>query len=534
MRIITLYIFLLCLMVTQLSFSQEAKAQFLEDRVSESKITNETVAAVQNLFYQHEFEKALKQGLEAELFELQLNKADSFHLFQTIASAFAKLDASGSAFQYAKKAFIISSRSEILSKIHEPAWISPFYTSLNMHDSAVFFYQKSVKLAFLREDTLTLMGLYNNIGYTHYLNKKNDSAIYYYEKIMSLNVSDSEEYAINVGLAAGNLALVYVDKKEYEKAISNSKIDARLSKLINRNSYINAMNSMAFCYYKLNEYEESKKVLLALTQLEDRVFTSKIYTLRLLAKVYHELNYNDSGYYYMEKHVILEDSVQKQKRASERVLEQLSDFKVRNVQKDLEIAKKKEKIEKIKNRIYSIVLVFTIIIILLSVVYFKTRQKKKAQINKLKYELLSLELNNRKKDLSNVVTNLNYKRKFISTTQEKLKVFKQQPKEELLPNLSKLIREFENYKIADKSLEVFQSDFEKVNLTFFKTLSEKFPLLTENEKEVCGLIVLKLSSKDIASIRNVTPNAVKKARQNIRKKLPITSDQSLSFFLESI
>jgi DNA-binding NarL/FixJ family response regulator len=122
----------------------------------------------------------------------------------------------------------------------------------------------------------------------------------------------------------------------------------------------------------------------------------------------------------------------------------------------------------------------------------------------------SLELDNRKKDLNNVVTNLSFKRKFISETQEKFKVLKQQPKEELLPNLSKLIREFDSYGIADKSLEVFQSDFEKVNLTFFKTLGEKFPLLTENEKEVCGLIVLKLSSKDIASIRNITPNAVKK------------------------
>jgi DNA-binding CsgD family transcriptional regulator len=73
-----------------------------------------------------------------------------------------------------------------------------------------------------------------------------------------------------------------------------------------------------------------------------------------------------------------------------------------------------------------------------------------------------------------------------------------------------------------------------VNLTFFKTLGEKFPLLTENEKEVCGLIVLKLSSKDIASIRNITPNAVKKARQKIRQKLPITADQNLTLFLDNV
>jgi hypothetical protein len=62
-----------------------------------------------------------------------------------------------------------------------------------------------------------------------------------------------------------------------------------------------------------------------------------------------------------------------------------------------------------------------------------------------------VELDNRKKDLNNVVTNLSFKRKFISETQEKLKVFKQQPKEELLPNFSKLIREFDGYGIAERA-----------------------------------------------------------------------------------
>ena len=66
---------------------------------------------------------------------------------------------------------------------------------------------------------------------------------------------------------------------------------------------------------------------------------------------------------------------------------------------------------------------------------------------------------------------------------------------------------------------------------FFETLGNTYPLLTKHEKEICGLLVLNFSSKDIAQLRHVNPNAIKKARQSIRKKLPIEPHQDLLEFL---
>ena len=106
--------------------------------------------------------------------------------------------------------------------------------------------------------------------------------------------------------------------------------------------------------------------------------------------------------------------------------------------------------------------------------------------------------------------------------------------EGLSENITQLIREFNSYKSADKNTEVLQADIDKVNLSFFNKLGDKFPLLTENEKELCGLFLLKLSSKDIANIRHVTPNAIKKVRQRIRKKLPIQEDEKITSFLSSV
>jgi DNA-binding CsgD family transcriptional regulator len=169
-----------------------------------------------------------------------------------------------------------------------------------------------------------------------------------------------------------------------------------------------------------------------------------------------------------------------------------------------------------------------------SIAYFINRQKKKVEIQKLETNLIKAELKNKKKDLTNVVTNLSYKRKFIDEVQQKLKSLQNQPEAKINEHITLLIREFSNYKNADKSVEVLQADIDKVNLYFFERLGNMFPLLTEKEKELCGFLMLKLTTKDIANIRNVTPDAVKKARQRIRKKLPISENQELTTFLETI
>jgi len=101
-------------------------------------------------------------------------------------------------------------------------------------------------------------------------------------------------------------------------------------------------------------------------------------------------------------------------------------------------------------------------------------------------------------------------------------------------NILELIREFNNYISIDENIKSLQLDIDKVNSSFFEKLGNSFPELTQNEKEFCGLLVLNFSSKEIAHLRNITPNAVKKARQTIIKKLPITATDDLSKFLSNI
>lgn len=267
-----------------------------------------------------------------------------------------------------------------------------------------------------------------------------------------------------------------------------------------------------------------------------------------MATVLEKRNNHSKSAVYLRKYIHLTDSLAKNEIPKKELINQLSinridiiksdlalfESKIRLMNNELLLAKVKEKSSKFKNRIYIILIIISFFSAILSVFYFRNRHKKNMAIQALESDLLESEIQNKKKDLNNLATNLSYKRKFIDEIQLKLKELIQKPEESLKDNISKLIREFTSYKNADKSVEVMQADIDKVNLSFFNKLSEKFPLLTENEKELCGLFLLKLSSKDIAIIRNVTPNAIKKARQRIRKKLPITENEKIVSFLESL
>lgn len=144
------------------------------------------------------------------------------------------------------------------------------------------------------------------------------------------------------------------------------------------------------------------------------------------------------------------------------------------------------------------------------------------------------QMKSKEQDLNQIAFHLSEKRKFILEISTRLQTLQQEPSETVKSEISSLIREFNSHRQLDRNAEALQSDIDKVNVSFYNRLQAQFPMLTENEKELCGLLVLKLSTKDIASLRNVTTNAIKKARQRVRRKLSLLEEQDLTVFLEHI
>ncbi len=80
----------------------------------------------------------------------------------------------------------------------------------------------------------------------------------------------------------------------------------------------------------------------------------------------------------------------------------------------------------------------------------------------------------------------------------------------------------------------FNKYIKKLNNSFYKNLELEYPGLSENEKKLCSLLRLKLTSKEIASILNITPKSVEVSRYRLRKKMNIKKNEKLSKLIRKL
>lgn len=511
-----------------------------------SNMTNEDVIQAKRWHNAGFTEKSLKKGLEILSSHTELTPIDSFYIYQVLANNFRSIGAHTPSLEYAEKAVEIMARLQPGNSA-AVSWIAPHYSATEQYNTAVKYMKSDVKqLAHLR-DTLGLLKRYNDIGFTYSLNGQVDSAIAYYHKVIDFETT-TDKYQSILGLATGNLGIIYLEKGEYNKALKYIEIDARLNKNRDIDSYYNAVNAIGECYVLMKQYPKAKAALLQIRDVMPTHLKTKLKTYDLLAEAYENTNEPAKSNFYLKKYIRLKEELDSVGMPIETILSQLTASKVSVIRKDLEIsqakvdlinselmlAQNKVKAQTLQTRIYLIFILLAVLSVFFIVLNHNYRQKKNKRIHQLETDLITAELNSKKQDLTNLVTNLSYVRRFIDQSEGKLRSVLHESGGKTKEELSALIRDFSTYKAADKSIAVLQSDIENVNMEFFKKLEERFPTLTQNERELCGLLVLKLSSKDIAVIRNVSPNAVKKARQRIRKKLPISDSDKIVPFLESI
>jgi ligand-binding sensor domain-containing protein/DNA-binding CsgD family transcriptional regulator len=82
--------------------------------------------------------------------------------------------------------------------------------------------------------------------------------------------------------------------------------------------------------------------------------------------------------------------------------------------------------------------------------------------------------------------------------------------------------------------EQFSNHFDEVNNGFLNKLKLKYPSLTNTDLKVCAYLQLKLSTKEIAQLMNISVRGVEISRYRLRKKLQLTTDQSINDFLNEI
>ena len=114
-----------------------------------------------------------------------------------------------------------------------------------------------------------------------------------------------------------------------------------------------------------------------------------------------------------------------------------------------------------------------------------------------------------------------------------------------LQNLGELVNIDSEKKLADiiSSLKVntatvnwkeFENHFGKVHPSFFTNLHKRFPDLSNNETELCAFLKLNMTTSEMIAITQKNDNALKKARQRLKKKFGLKPEDSLTSFIKEI
>jgi DNA-binding CsgD family transcriptional regulator len=97
--------------------------------------------------------------------------------------------------------------------------------------------------------------------------------------------------------------------------------------------------------------------------------------------------------------------------------------------------------------------------------------------------------------------------------------------------ISSLIKRIDKEIDNEKQWKVFNTHIEQVYEDLFKKLKDKYPDLTPRELSLCAYLRMNISSKEIATLMNISARGVEISRYRIRKKLRLDREANLTEFM---
>jgi len=158
--------------------------------------------------------------------------------------------------------------------------------------------------------------------------------------------------------------------------------------------------------------------------------------------------------------------------------------------------------------------------------------KAEKEIIKLNNEKLEHELNSKNKELAtsamHVMHNLETIQKVRGQLQE---VIGDARDKDTVLQLKKVLRSVEEDIKFENNWEQFELHFNQIHQDFLKRLADDFPQLTHRDIKLCAYLRLNLSTKEIASLLNLSLRGIEASRYRLRKKMNLDTEANLTDFI---
>ena len=310
------------------------------------------------------------------------------------------------------------------------------------------------------------------------------------------------------------------------------------------------LHELAIVYLKLKNYEEcyslleeSKTIINALGNKKELLLEND----KIMSDYYLALNnYKEAFNFYMKytngKSEVF-SSNKSEKLAEMRILYEAerreSEIKLLEQQRQLESQKRKSLL------IGSILLAIIAILVIASLwnnikkkkaIYLQNHKlsKEKLKSQFLLQENLERKLDFQTKELTNLALFISQRTNIYKDLANSLKNLKFTDLSILKQDINTLIKEYTFKFDLNEDIQQFHANVETLQSDFLFRIKEKYPNLTDKDIQLAVQVKLKLSSKEIANINNISVNSVEIGRHRLRKKLGLENKDNLIVFLENI
>ncbi len=399
--------------------------------------------------------------------------------------------------------------------------------ALNNYDEALKYNKEAYAIYEDYKDLQYQAYAANSIGKSYSEQANFEDAQTYYEKALLL-----AEKINNIeiqGNSYSNLGSVFLEQNQLNKSRDFLMKGLAIHQQLDyKKSIVDDFNELTKVELKTNSYSKAldytNKAITIATEIDAKKALSESYLLRSEAR--EGLGLLSLSLEDFKKHKTINDEI-----FNEATSQQIQELRTihETDQKVQEIALQKNEIALLQEKEKAATLFKTLLIvgiiallIMFSLIYYALKQKMKQ--NKLIRESLNQDLNFKNKELTSFALHLAQKNEVLESLKQRVKELKSKNSNQGCQQIIQAI----NFNLQDdNNWQNFTRYFEQVHSGFSKTIKNKFPTITTNELRLMALLKMNMSSKEIASILNISNEGVKKARYRLRKKLALDSDQSL-------
>lgn len=398
------------------------------------------------------------------------------------------------------------------------------FTNLESKDDAIYFLEKALENA--DQNSSEYATILSNLSQLYIIENQLSKATTYVLKAskLALQVGDSLRYAKTLGDYASILSLKGIKKE----AIALYKKDILISEKLHEDQ--NTMYATLQLAKLLFDHDKKEAAFTYLAKAE-KIANSKNYFKETKLEVFQlKLKYQEFQTADQELAVIKEkESIEKELQITEGVtIKKAANWVIQKNKYLQDIEKSNIKYAETVKQNRLIIILLACLVLLIS--FIVINYKKKLAINQLKFDQKLLNYKNQQlklendlheanSSLNNQITYLRNKNSQIQKLKLEMEEFKNTIPQNVQINKSNLQDILDSHLMTDKNWNQFKNQFILEYPDFYNKLIREYTDLTPANMRIVLLQYLKFKNSEIASLLGITVEAVKKAKQRLKKKL---------------